>query len=113
MGPIDLPPAQYDHPFAGPLSVEVMDWSKVAGRCGLRGVKACAWRVLVLAPDGKSVKWSCHVVYPRIALSWLDFDGVSPEDEVELIRHETGHCNGWPNDHPDNRFPTNEEDPTS
>lgn len=99
VGPIDLPPPQYDHPFAGNLTVEVIDWRDVPARCGLRWVNACAMRYLSIGLNGHLDWNSCTIIYPR-----LNQYGINADDFVKLIRHETGHCNGWPNDHPDARF---------
>jgi hypothetical protein len=77
------PPAQYDHPYDGPLDERAMSVSEVRTLCmsmGAFGV-ACAW----MSDDG-----TCHIVLPN------DYQG-----PVSIYRrHETAHCNGWPADHP-------------
>lgn len=94
---IALPPEQYDHPFDGRLIVETISWWDVADRCRpIRDAWACSWRFQDPQNPGK---FACHVIYPKLGTGGID------EDElVSLIRHETGHCNSWPADHPGGRF---------
>jgi hypothetical protein len=78
------PPAQYNHPYDGPVVERVMPEAEVSALCMSRGASnrgvACAW-----VSDG-----TCYIVLPD--------DYVAPVSAYR--RHETAHCNGWPPDHP-------------
>lgn len=82
---IQEPPAIYDHAFAGPVVVSDKyggEISALGGPCyPWMGAKACAVRL----------NGTCYIFAIKGALS------------PELLRHETGHCNGWPADHPESR----------
>ena len=85
---IPLPPARYDRAYTGELktiNADIADVHKLCGSpYGLR-VFACA------KPDiGK-----CTIVLPRV-----EDGGVTKQQRERLRRHEIGHCNGWPADHP-------------
>src|SRR5262245_25407272 len=83
-----LPPLEFDRPYAGTLTVvrtDVMPSACPKPDPG-KPILGCA------VPNGRD--W-CVV---HIALdSTLAAAGISFEI---VLRHETGHCNGWPNDHP-------------
>lgn len=94
-----LPPAEYDHPFAGRLIVETIPFFDVQSACGrVEGfygsgrVDACS---RLFADNLNPGNMACHIIYPR---------AVDEDTMVALIRHETGHCNGWAYDHPNGRF---------
>jgi hypothetical protein len=85
------PPAQYDHPYKGDLTIIRTAMQHVQEMCppfqpGVPPV-ACAtndiphtWCRIVLAHDDelKAIDW----------------------DPQQILRHEMAHCNGWPADHP-------------
>lgn len=89
--PIPLPPVEYDHPYTGVLVTTVATTLKgVRDLCPLPAVYGCAFRMhsggclIVLAPD-KDIREA----------GWT----------TELVRrHEIGHCNGWPSNHPGARL---------
>jgi hypothetical protein len=85
-----LPPAEYDHPYAGTVDLYLVDGSNTWAECrrygGMKGIPfkvgGCAW----VAEDGTCVVF--------VAMR-------SKRAPVEdIIRHEVAHCNGWPADHP-------------
>jgi hypothetical protein len=96
-----LPPAQFDHkPRIKVIERQADYWSvdqvcrshmgarfAQAGRSNGR-FEACAIQA----------KQSCTIVIPKI-----DGQNIDTETQSRLRRHEIGHCNGWPNDHPDGR----------
>ena len=78
------PPAQYNHPYDGPVVELVMPVAEVRALCASQGASprgvACSW-----VSDG-----TCYIVLPS-------------DEQVPIStyrRHETAHCNGWPADHP-------------
>jgi len=79
-----LPPAQYDRPYKGHLTIEtVANVAAVRAVCGLAKVNACAFH-------GTGIDIAvCRIILPKDKLG----------DKL-LMRHELGHCNGWPNHHP-------------
>ncbi|HVY53959.1 MAG TPA: hypothetical protein VHA13_05510 [Gammaproteobacteria bacterium] len=90
-----LPPAFYDHPYNGPVIEQVLPLEEVQQVCqGLRktanpDLKAC----ILFYPNFPGDK--CYVIIPKIGIG-----GVSEGYHKILKRHEIGHCNGWPKNHP-------------
>ena len=79
------PPPEYDHPYKGQLIIE--QYHTVASlreACGVSTAVGC-----MLREDGKT----CVIarVDDRI-LAWNQWTKARLD---ALIRHETGHCNGW------------------
>jgi hypothetical protein len=88
------PPARYDKPFPGRTVVRQLPPRQVANACrelfGARGLDIAVG----LAQRGCAVHLGdqCQIIsIDRPAY------GTTPE---AVIRHERGHCNGWPADHP-------------
>jgi hypothetical protein len=96
-----LPPLEYDHPYSGKLTIIRLatgDEMRFACLLGTRAFK------FGLPPMGCSQRlWrsarSCdvHIVADNV----LATVGLTYE---LMLRHEIGHCNGWPGDHPGMRF---------
>src|SRR5262249_58987305 len=86
-----FPPAEYDHYYEGDLTIRIVATiEELYAICQLKqpNLLACTLRnhhscVIVLVDD--------DVMRRR---SWTT--GM-------LLRHEMGHCNGWPGDHPNER----------
>jgi hypothetical protein len=86
-----LPPPEYDKPYDGDLTI-------------------------IMLPTFEALRAACNVYNPKM-LACARHNAKScviylVEDEVMrtrgwntglLLRHEIGHCNGWPGDHPDQR----------
>ncbi|MRX31924.1 hypothetical protein [Aminobacter sp. MDW-2] len=92
------PPARYDHPYTGNLKVRYLPPKDVYRLCAKMlkdangsekgtypGMRGCS----VLKKGGKR----CNVVV--VDRTWKK---ATPE---AVLRHEIGHCNGWPFEHPD------------
>jgi hypothetical protein len=80
-----LPPEEFDHPYTGQLDIVKDDDPAVIRRLcnGLTPV-ACAYH------------WSGRcIIYILTPLA----------DNETILRHEIGHCNGWPANHPGERLP--------
>ena len=92
MGAITQPPPPYDQPFTGKVIYERVSWWDVPAICHIRGVSACAWRILSLSPPAH---WVCHIIMPILGTG-----GITHSDIDDLDKHERGHCNGWAADHP-------------
>jgi hypothetical protein len=85
-----LPPKEYDHPYAGRVEViEARDQGHVRELCG-PGAKFGKIGALAC-----SQKWPdrCRIVVSPSALKAAGFA------LHVAMRHEIGHCNGWPGDH--------------
>ncbi len=82
------PPARFDHPIKGKMIIhyqslfQVMWGGPCAGTC---------WAYTYIPARGATV---CHSYIPVVGRK------VNLEGQRELIRHERGHCNGWPANHP-------------
>lgn len=86
---IALPPAIYDHPYAGPVIETIMSLAEIREFCDATDALAC----VPFPPNFNGDK--CFVYLPSIGAG-----GVTQREQDLLRRHETGHCNGWPVDHP-------------
>jgi hypothetical protein len=89
-----LPPAEYDHPYEGDLTIKIVaTLEELYALCGLKeditpNALACAF------PSSNSCIFllvSDEIMRKRGWTTGL------------LFRHEIGHCNGWPGDHPGER----------
>jgi hypothetical protein len=80
-----LPPVRYDRPYHGRVTTEV-----VADRTALRAICTSASRDPAVAACARrgSDGTTCHIM---IVKRWAN--------NKLLLRHELGHCNGWPGDH--------------
>src|SRR5262249_41617701 len=90
-----LPPAIYDRPYtAGELTISEASQDHIRRECnrpGNRPIFGCT--ALRHWPDGRQECWI-----------WIaptaEIEGFGPGWTREIVlRHEIGHCNGWPNDH--------------
>jgi len=89
--PLILPPVEYDHDYSGNLIVqEVPTIEELLETCKLTVRWALGCTTLT--------DWGCHVyLVPESVMKkygwWKE----------AMMRHELGHCNGWPGDHPGQR----------
>lgn len=81
----DLPPAIYDHAFPGQVNVHHLPPREIQVYCGNELAGACT--------PTQSATGTC-IVYVAMGSAFI------PDLVQLMIRHETGHCNGWPADHP-------------
>src|SRR5215470_6323000 len=83
--PMLLPPSQYDHQPQIPVIEKVVPWNELQQLCRARERP-------IYNGTGYGV-WGCAIVKGgKCYVARLDVPGVK--------RHELGHCNGWPKDHP-------------
>ena len=90
-----LPPIEFDGPYKGELIVTVVSHEELVRRCpGLwAGVLACA-------------KTYGERIRPiRCEIFIEDEKAITARGYTRelMLRHEIGHCNGWPGDHPGQR----------
>ncbi|HME28347.1 MAG TPA: hypothetical protein VKE53_00570 [Pseudolabrys sp.] len=79
------PPARYSHPYRGPVIEHVTSSAEVRTLC-------------VVSRDDSSPGFACAWVDKGTCYLVLPSDGPAPVDVYR--RHETAHCNGWTQNHP-------------
>ena len=89
------PPAEFDHAFSGNETIYQLPQSQVPEACADLFEKA-GLNIKVSADQKGCAAYKGTRGY--IIVMDRAFGGVTPE---AAIRHERGHLNGWPADHPD------------
>lgn len=90
------PPARFDHAYSGKLTVVSLPQKQV--------VTACAKLFAKYQVEAKSFpnQRGCAAVTSPTSCTVILIDktymGATPK---AVLRHETGHCNLWPANHPD------------
>jgi len=86
------PPARYDHPYRGKLIVKIVAIEKLHGQslCRKSSIVSHACAAMWDAPENQCIIW----------LPKVDGKVVTAEYQARALRHEIGHCNGWPANHP-------------
>ena len=91
---IPLPPAVYDHGYRGALIARRGTPAQVEYFCHtLQGVVS-PYRALGCA---KVTADRCVIMITRVG------GHITAHVHAQLRRHELGHCNGWPANHPNRR----------
>lgn len=90
-----LPPPRYDYKPTVPTHVEVLPWDLVQAICG-RGYPAGRGPWGACATVGGKV---CIIYWPERRPAGVEVGYEWAPDDI-LLRHEEGHCNGWPGHHP-------------
>lgn len=90
------PPARFDHPYKGEILVRQLPQDKVFEACrvlfNIYGIEAAAYA----EQRGCAILTSSHSCL--IVTIDKPYMGTTPE---AVLRHENGHCTGWPASHPD------------
>ena len=95
----DPPPPEFDKPYEGVMAIYRMPLADVQKFCP-PGIYACTSREQRVLPRGIGERTVCHIfISPDDVLAQRR----ERQDFNEVLRHETGHCNGWPGDHPNRR----------
>jgi hypothetical protein len=89
-----FPPPEYDHPFSGKLEVHYLD-------DGALEIKAhCPANMY-------GQRLGCMTInrpgYCQIYIGPIDELETYGLTDITVLRHEIGHCNGWPGNHPNIR----------
>jgi hypothetical protein len=90
----DPPPPEFDKPYEGILAIYRMPLADVQKLCSVN-TYACSWvKHIPISQIGDRI--ACYII-------------ISPDDVLaqrgerqgynDVLRHEIGHCNGWPSDH--------------
>lgn len=83
------PPKRFDHAYTGRMSVQYLNsMAELEAACGTN-----AWAC------SEGTRKRCRMWLPRVGTrvfgKTIDRKGL-----YYMRRHEIGHCNGWPGDHP-------------
>jgi len=91
-----LPPEEFDHPYPGELRITRVE-SEDHMRALCKGVIFMTNRAV-----GCNVRFGDQVCIVFIGTD--DLLATVGLDYETTLRHEIGHCNGWPGDHPGARY---------
>ena len=93
----NLPQKQYDHAFDGEvLIIPELSQKELIDNCNLPKDSILKGRLFGGCVRHLPEFHRCMILLAeREAIRWLG----NPVEE-DVIRHEIGHCNGWPADHP-------------
>lgn len=90
------PPARFDHPYQGKLTVQRLPQKQVVSACAKLFAKYKVAAKSSLAQRG------CSAITSKNSCTMIVIDKTYLKATPEaVIRHERGHCNGWPANHPD------------
>ncbi len=91
------PPTRYAQPFKGRVLVYPLSSWDIISRCGM------AYACTPIGGDRpsrmKTVK-TCSIVVMKVGSSVFG-KVIDKQSYNNLVRHEKGHCNGWPANHPE------------
>ena len=97
-----LPPAKYDVPYTGLLKIWISPLPVIEYFCRGESRTGCTWpsenecTILILEPIAERKNFDTITAEGRAI---TDVKG----NLALFLRHELGHCNGWPKNHPDGR----------
>jgi len=97
--PVQMPPAPFDQPYRGNLTVISVPWDEVAAKCGATDWKSAHPSSLPWLNNGGPIEactiqvsaYACTIVLPDTS-GWF---GPSEAHIADLKTHEVGHCEGW------------------
>ena len=93
------PLPEFDKPYEGVTAIYRMPLADVQKLCPA-GTYACSWHLQKVFPEGIGERTVCFItISPDDVLAQRR----ERQDFNEVLRHEIGHCNGWPSDHPNRR----------
>jgi hypothetical protein len=101
------PPAEYDIPYTGVLMTQRLPIDQLHKVCAPNQM-ACTMVVSIYpGPNGAAGSWQISLSGNRAACIIImppdDYIWQHNQDPKEVLRHETGHCNGWTADHPNSQ----------
>jgi len=101
-----LPPSEYDHPYTGELLIiEVEKQQTLIDNCpGYHDIRAEAPNFPAMACAFGWGKRCVVLTASKDQIPWFQMIHKSYSYE-NILRHEIGHCNGWPGDHPNPVYP--------
>lgn len=100
-----MPPKGYDHPYAGKLPKHRVAYGNAYAMCDKISMRRFGthYPMSFAMIDGRKL-YGCTIknkdgTKPEIVYSY-DPTGKDPKMEDNTFRHERGHANGWPSNHP-------------
>ncbi|MER9912791.1 hypothetical protein NKJ71_19385 [Mesorhizobium sp. M0050] len=90
------PPARFDHAYSGKLTVRYLPQKQVVAACAKLFAK------YKVAAKSSLVQRGCSAITSDTSCTVIVVDKTFALATPEaVLRHEMGHCNGWPASHPD------------
>lgn len=90
------PPARFDHAYSGELTVVSLPQKQVVAACAKLFTK------YKVAAKSSLVQRGCSAVTSATSCTVILIDKpFALATPKAVLRHELGHCNGWPASHPD------------
>jgi len=90
------PPARFDHAYSGQLTVRYLPQKQVVAAC------AKLFAEYKVAAKASLVQRGCSAITSATSCTVIVIDKMfALAMPKAVLRHEIGHCNGWPADHPD------------
>jgi hypothetical protein len=94
-----IPPAEYDYPFDGDLTVNVVSQDEIRELCAeIYSKRPKTAPAIGCARRRVSIKKCAIFIAPE-----ADLKALGTTHSI-ILRDEMGHCNGWPDDHPNARL---------
>jgi len=97
-----FPPPEFDKPYKGILAIFRLPFADVEKFCaGLTKQHACSFIKQSVPFQKVGDRTVCYIIMPTDddVAQYRGYLGYH-ETPNDIIRHEIGHCNGWPADHP-------------
>ncbi|PAP93983.1 hypothetical protein CIT31_16585 [Mesorhizobium wenxiniae] len=89
------PPVRFDHSYAGKLTVIYLPQKQVVTAC------AKLFSKYGVSATSSLVQRGCAAITGRTSCTVIVIDKTyALATPKAVLRHETGHCNGWAADHP-------------
>lgn len=98
---VTLPPKQFDHLPLFPFQDIRLNYWKVDGYCRARGVVNTEGNGRLA---GCAIRASAESNWIPVRVLPLSGTGANASTIAAITRHENGHLNGWPANHPGGRY---------
>lgn len=90
------PPARFDHAYSGKLTIRYLPQKQVVSACAKLFAK---YRVAATSYPNQH---GCSAITSDTSCTVIVIDKMFAfATPKAVLRHEIGHCNGWPSNHPD------------
>lgn len=83
------PPARFDHAFAGQVTIHRLPQMTIVDVCAN------------LIGKRSFIQHGCSRLEGNLCTVWIVNKTYMDATPEAVLRHEIGHCNGWPASHPD------------
>ncbi|AWC25356.1 hypothetical protein CO731_04851 [Aminobacter sp. MSH1] len=86
------PPARFDFPYPGKMIIRYLPQPKVVEECR---------RISKGSIDSLTTRGCAKRLSPKVCVVVIVEETYKRATPSAVLRHERGHCNGWPGTHPD------------